>query len=440
MAGFAGLLLSSARRLLGDQRHSRHLLRGSMLVMATQIAGIGLAYAMQVAVARTAGVFEFGLFAYAWTWMNLIFLVAAFGLNEAALRLLPTYASQGDWPKLRGLVMHGPLIVLGAAGIGALVATGAMQLLGDRVGEHYRLPLLLTFAAAPVIGLLAFLQGVGRALGGALLAFLPRTIGLPTLVLLAVAVMLAAGVVPVATTLVAVTVAAAAALALLQWLLLVRRALPPDARGVDAATPLRDWLRLALPCLFIAVCFGLLTHCDLLMVGFFHVGRRRRGLPGRVSNCGPDLVSAVRDERSCRPSHRAAARREEDGPVAADCNLGDAGGVLAVAAGGAAGNRCRAMDTGDLRPRFPRWAHRARHPGPRPPRQRRRRPGFLPDDDDWQPGRLCRRLGGNGGRSARRQLVPYPALGDRRRGAQYGAGHHRARHRPDRPCPAPPGN
>lgn len=269
MAGFAGLLLSSARRLLGDQRHSRHLLRGSMLVMATQIAGIGLAYAMQVAVARTAGVFEFGLFAYAWTWMNLIFLVAAFGLNEAALRLLPTYASQGDWPKLRGLVMHGPLIVLGAAGIGALVATGAMQLLGDRVGEHYRLPLLLTFAAAPVIGLLAFLQGVGRALGGALLAFLPRTIGLPTLVLLAVAVMLAAGVVPVATTLVAVTVAAAAALALLQWLLLVRRALPPDARGVDAATPLRDWLRLALPCLFIAVCFGLLTHCDLLMVGFF---------------------------------------------------------------------------------------------------------------------------------------------------------------------------
>ncbi len=124
MAGFAGLLLSSARRLLGDQRHSRHLLRGSMLVMATQIAGIGLAYAMQVAVARTAGVFEFGLFAYAWTWMNLIFLVAAFGLNEAALRLLPTYASHGDWSKLRGPVTHGPLIVLAAAGIAAAFGDG----------------------------------------------------------------------------------------------------------------------------------------------------------------------------------------------------------------------------------------------------------------------------------------------------------------------------
>ena len=267
-AGIAGALLSSLRRV-GEHRHGGGLLRGSMLVMATQIAGIGLAYAMQVVVARTAGVFEFGLFAYAWTWMNLIFLVAAFGLNEAALRLIPTYATHGEWPKLHGLVTLGPLLVLAAAGIAALAATAALALLGDRVGEHYRLPLLLTFAAAPLIGLLAFLQGVGRALGGALLAFLPRTIGLPTLVLLAVAAMLVAGVVPVATTLVAVTIAAAGALALLQWLLLVRRALPTKARGLKAAVPLRSWLRLALPCLFIAVCFGLLTHCDLLMVGFY---------------------------------------------------------------------------------------------------------------------------------------------------------------------------
>ncbi|NJO56717.1 MAG: oligosaccharide flippase family protein, partial [Rhodospirillales bacterium] len=86
-------LRSKLRELLDRHRHGGALLRGSALVMMTQIAGIGLAYAMQVAVARSAGVFEFGLFAYAWTWMNLIFLVAAFGLNEAALRLIPTYAT-----------------------------------------------------------------------------------------------------------------------------------------------------------------------------------------------------------------------------------------------------------------------------------------------------------------------------------------------------------
>lgn len=268
-SGVALSFFAGARRRLVEDRHSGRLLQGSMLVMATQIAGIGLAYAMQVVVARSAGVFEFGLFAYAWTWMNLIFLVAAFGLNEAALRLIPTYATHGQWQQLRGLVTRGPLLVLAAAGLAALLATGTLSLLGERVAEHYRLPLLLTFAATPLIGLLAFLQGIGRALGSALLAFLPRTVGLPALVLLSVAVIGASGSIPDAASLIAVTVAAAGALAAWQWLLLVRRALPPAARKAGTACHLREWLRLALPCLFISVCFGLLTHCDLLMVGFF---------------------------------------------------------------------------------------------------------------------------------------------------------------------------
>jgi O-antigen/teichoic acid export membrane protein len=267
--GVAGTLMSSLRQKLAEHRHGKALLRGSMLVMATQIAGIGLAYAMQVVIARAAGVFEFGLFAYAWTWMNLIFLVAAFGLNEAALRLIPTYASRGEWGSLRGLITRGPLLVLAAAGAAGLLAAGGLELLGGVVGEHYRLPLLLTFAAAPLIGLLAFLQGAGRALGSALLAFLPRTIGLPLVVLLATGAMVLLGAPPAATALVAVTVVAAGGLAFIQWLMLARRALPPHAGGVKAAFPLRSWLTLALPCLFIAVCYGLLTHCDLLMVGFF---------------------------------------------------------------------------------------------------------------------------------------------------------------------------
>ncbi len=267
--GVPGTLLSSLRQKLVEHCHGKSLLGGSMLVMATQIAGIGLAYAMQVAIARAAGVFEFGLFAYAWTWMNLIFLVAAFGLNEAALRLIPTYVAHGDWESLRGLITRGPTLVLLAAAVTGVLAAGVLQLLGGVVGEHYRLPLLLTFAAAPLIGLLAFLQGAGRALGGALLAFLPRTIGLPLLVLVAVGVMVLLDTPPSATTLVAVTIAAAGFLALLQWLLLMRRALPPDVGQVKAAVPLGSWLRLAMPCLFIAICYGLLTHCDLLMVGFF---------------------------------------------------------------------------------------------------------------------------------------------------------------------------
>ena len=264
-------MLSSLRpliiRTLGDDRLAL-VLRGSALVMATQVLGIVLTYSMQVVVARCAGPFEFGVFAYAWTWMNVLFLVAAFGLNESALRLMPSYSARGQWPLLRGFVVRGPAMVFGLAGLGGLVAVGVLLLLGDRVGEHYRLPLLLTFAATPLVGLLAFMQGVGRALGGVLAAFLPRFIGLPGFVMLAVGGFVIAGRVPDAVQIIAATVAAAGVLVLAQATLLLR-ALPAEAKRAHAETPVHEWLKLAMPFLFIAVCFGLLTHCDLLMVGFF---------------------------------------------------------------------------------------------------------------------------------------------------------------------------
>ncbi|MBK8176686.1 MAG: oligosaccharide flippase family protein [Rhodospirillales bacterium] len=255
-------------RALGNDQRLSTLFRGSALVMATQIAGIGLAYAMQVIVARWAGAFEFGIFAYAWTWMNLIFLVAAFGLNESALRMLPTYAAHSEWSKMRALVVRGPMLVLTLGSMAGATAVVGLALLGNHVGEHYRVPLMLTFAAAPFFGLLAFFQGVGRALGGVFAAFLPRYIGLPALVLLAVGAIVVYGRTPDAALLVMVTVSAAAVLAIVQGVTLIRE-LPAEARRVRSISPVGDWMRLSMPFLFIAVCFGLLTHCDLLMVGFF---------------------------------------------------------------------------------------------------------------------------------------------------------------------------
>jgi hypothetical protein len=91
-------LRPSIIRTLGGDCRLTAVLRGSALVMAIQVLGIALTYSMQVVIARCAGPFEFGVFAYAWTWMNVLFLVAAFGMNESALRLMPSYSARSEWP------------------------------------------------------------------------------------------------------------------------------------------------------------------------------------------------------------------------------------------------------------------------------------------------------------------------------------------------------
>jgi O-antigen/teichoic acid export membrane protein len=257
-----------AERVLGDDRRLESLFRGSALVLATQVVGIGLAYAMQVVIARWAGAFEFGVFAYAWTCMNLLLIVGTIGLGDSALRLIPSYSTHQDWPKLRGLVLHGPLVILVLAGTAGLLAVGVIVGLGDRVGGPYRTALLWTFAATPLFGLLAFFQGVGRAFGSVFTAFLPRYIGLPLLVMLAVAGFIAAGSPPDAAHLMVATIAAGGVLMVVQALALLR-GLPAEAKRATAESPVRAWLRLSTPLLFINICYALLTHCDLLMVGFF---------------------------------------------------------------------------------------------------------------------------------------------------------------------------
>src|SRR4029450_13853894 len=96
-----------------------------------------------------------------------------------------------------------------------------------------------------------------------LAAFLPRLIGLPGFVMLAVGGFAIAGRIPDAVQIIATTVAAAGVLVLVQPTLRLR-ALPAEAKQAVAETPVHDWLKLSMPFLFIAVCFGLLPHCDLL--------------------------------------------------------------------------------------------------------------------------------------------------------------------------------
>lgn len=261
-------LRTIAERFTATERGLATLLRGAALVMVLQVAGVGVAYGMQVVVARWAGAFEYGVFAYAWTWMNLIYLVGSFGMGDAALRLIPSYSAHGEWAKVRGMVIRGPAVVFAPAAVLGLVGAGLILLLGDRVGEYYRVPLVVTFIAMPLIGVLAYFHNVGRALGSVLTAFLPRYFGLPGAVLAGVAVYVWIGEAPTATGLIYATAVGIGVLALVQGVALIR-VMPHEAKTTASETPVRAWVKLAMPLMFITVCYALLTHCDMLMVGFF---------------------------------------------------------------------------------------------------------------------------------------------------------------------------
>lgn len=83
---------------------SVHLLRRAGVVLVVQVVGAGLAYGLQVLLARLMGVSDYGVYTYVYVWVTFVSLLAGLGFPAASIRFLPVYRVQGDWPRIRGFM------------------------------------------------------------------------------------------------------------------------------------------------------------------------------------------------------------------------------------------------------------------------------------------------------------------------------------------------
>lgn len=61
------------------------------------MAGGGLRYLTQVIIAQWLGLGQFGIFSYAWAWVNLIAIFACLGLPVSSARSIPQHRAQRSW-------------------------------------------------------------------------------------------------------------------------------------------------------------------------------------------------------------------------------------------------------------------------------------------------------------------------------------------------------
>lgn len=80
------------------------------------IKGLGavVSYLFQIGFARWAGKLEYGIYAYAWSWVQMLGLVCIFGIPTALLKFIPHYSAKLDWSRLAGLLRLSQRAALGA--------------------------------------------------------------------------------------------------------------------------------------------------------------------------------------------------------------------------------------------------------------------------------------------------------------------------------------
>jgi O-antigen/teichoic acid export membrane protein len=265
------------KRLLNGQGAGATFLRGAVGSFAGKSLGLGMGFLLQVALARTLGVDELGIYAYALAWVTVVVLVATLGFDTAFMRFVSVYMAQGDWGHLRGLFSRAARMVMIASLVGAAVLFGMAIYLSQHWPSGQRETFMAAAVLIPLFSLSALRQAALRGLKRVFLADMPDAVLRPLLIM---AVLGACWVYPISplTARDAMLIQAGAAFA--AFLLggkLLFASLPQAFRTAVPVYESAHWLKIAFPMFLISAMHVVLKQTDVLMIGAM-LGPRETGI------------------------------------------------------------------------------------------------------------------------------------------------------------------
>lgn len=283
-------LLQKVRAILGNA--SGDNLKGFLAkavagTFGFRVLNAGLGYAIGLLLARLLGAEGYGIYAYAIAWATLLEIPATLGLAPLLTREIAVYQTRGDWQLARGLLRWSHLMVfLAGLGLAAIAAVTATVLTSDPDSPR-RIVFWIAAIALPLMALSRIRSATMQALDRIVLGQLPELLVRPTFIVLLLGgayFFLEQGL----TAAIAMAIyATATAVAFLWGAILLQRALSAKLQPASPGYRSREWIREALPMLFVGGMYILNNQTDTVMlgamanaetVGIYHIANRGAGL------------------------------------------------------------------------------------------------------------------------------------------------------------------
>ncbi len=237
--------------------------------LSVRLLAAALAYVLQIALARTLGTDEYGIFAYAWAWVTIGGFIGTFGFGQIAVRFLANYSESGDSAHALGFIRVS-LQTLGAGTI--LIAISGLAIIHanpELLGHLYFAPIVLALATFPLFALGDMAEGYARSQGWSMLALAPPYILRQLLLLAIIPLVYWFGITPDATIAMGAALFATAITSLVQIAIVLRRLLAGLPAKTIEKRMTRAWLAAAWPVLLADAAQVLRQNADVLILAFF---------------------------------------------------------------------------------------------------------------------------------------------------------------------------
>jgi O-antigen/teichoic acid export membrane protein len=241
--------------------------RGSVGTLALKVGNAGLGFVTSVVLARVLGADGFGVYAFVLSWVGILSIIAALGLQQLLAREVAVYVAQRQWALLRGLMRWSTIAVIGSSIAVSCLAVAVSLKYHTTIDESYFPAILAVPFLLPLMTLNQMRQHTLRGLHVITFGQLPDLLLRPLLLLLFICGAWAY----LKQQFTAVTAlslaAAAAAVTLGVGTSLLRKVAPPEIKTGLRLYAAKKWLKSAVPLLIVSGMYTVVAYTDVVMVG-----------------------------------------------------------------------------------------------------------------------------------------------------------------------------
>ncbi len=265
--------------------------RGASGTFGLKIVSTGLSFIIGLLLARLLGTTGYGAYAYAMTWVGLLAVPGALGLDRLLVREVAIYETKSEWCLMKGLLRWAnQMVLIVSAGLALLAA-----LIGCVFVSHQDSLMLVSFWVAlvslPLITLIRVRQAVLRGFNRAIAGQLPEMLIQPILFICfigAAYVFFGRGL--TAPWILGINIVATG-IAFIVGAMVLLKTLPTPIRETCPSYKIREWIQSALPLMLLTGIQIINARIDIIMLGAIK-GPKEAGIYS-VANRGAEFITFI---------------------------------------------------------------------------------------------------------------------------------------------------
>ncbi len=243
------------------------LARGASTALVIRAAGMGIAFLVQIALARLLGVTEYGIYVYALSWIMLAAMPASLGFELSSLRFVAQYRRREQWGLLRGFLAQRMRMILLWSIFLAILGGAIVYLVRPILAPGLTVVFWLACCLIPVLVQIQIGSSALKAFQLIARSQLPVDIVRPLLMVVLVAAFqfTTSGSPTAIVAMSATIIASMITLGMIEASL--RTVVKAQIPQLASKTEFPSWLAVSIPLFVLSGLFLLLSQTDILMIG-----------------------------------------------------------------------------------------------------------------------------------------------------------------------------